>query len=92
MVPREDGARRPAGPFGSEAGPDADAAAAGKGFYYIPGTVSRGRLRAGPRPGAGAPRPPGPGARERAGARAGRRPGSASVRGAPAEGAAEPRL
>lgn len=40
LVPREDGARKLAGLFGTEAGPDPDAAA-DKIFHYIPGTVSR---------------------------------------------------
>lgn len=40
LVPREDGARKLAGLFGTEAGPDGDATA-DKIFYYVPGTVSR---------------------------------------------------
>lgn len=39
LVPREDGARKLAGLFGSEAGADRDTTA-DKIFHYIPGTVS----------------------------------------------------
>lgn len=39
LVPREDGARKLAGPFGTEAGPDLDATA-DRIFCYVPGTVS----------------------------------------------------
>lgn len=41
---REDGTRKLAGLFGTEASPDAGTAA-GKIFYYVPGTVSGGRVR-----------------------------------------------
>lgn len=39
LVPREDGARKLTGLFGTEAGPDGDTTA-DKIFCYIPGTVS----------------------------------------------------
>lgn len=39
LVPREDGARKLAGLFGTEAGADRDTTA-DKIFHYIPGTVS----------------------------------------------------
>lgn len=39
LVPREDGARKLAGLFGTEAGADGDTTA-DKIFHYIPGTVS----------------------------------------------------
>lgn len=53
LVPREDGTRKLAGLFGTEARAEGDSTA-DKFFYYIPGTVSGGRVPAPGRPPRGA--------------------------------------